>query len=354
MSILIFFIMKIEIPLQKINDITSFYDDLEEIVSMNRHNHRIQECGFVKEIKDMKSPLKVWNLGKLLKKYKHEHVPNKPLNEELLSRFWLDLLQKGKTISLEAKRYRKNLANQQMRLNNYHENQIKLLEDETKLLEKEKKVSNKNKINIKKQRWQLRQERKLFRLIHKFDWKQYEQSVQRADAVIKHLNSFTNRFKIFLKKYDSYNASYALQSTYTCELTKMLNQTFDDDKEYLLSLRSVRRKSLKERISAWLYILILGDEKHVAQCYGYKTRKPLVMTLNPIKNEMGQPDYNKMKKLQRIERNRILVPETSDDEIDSLYYKFNLRESLEKMSIPEVSDKAEKLIAEIQSDMLFK
>ena len=344
----------IEVPLQKINDNASFYDNLEEIVSISRHNHRIQECEFVKEIKDMESPLKIWSLGKLLKKYKHEHVPNKPLNEELLSRFWLDLLQKGKTISLEAKRYRKNLANQQMRLNNYYENQIKLLEDETRLLEKEKKVSNKNKINIKKQRCQIRQERKLFRLIHQFDWKQYEQSIQRADAAIKHLNSFTNLFKTFLKKYDSFNESYALQSPLISKLSKILNQTFDDDKEYLLSLRSVRRKSLKERISAWLYILILGDEKYVAQSYGHKTRKPLVMSLNPIKNEMGQPDWNKMKKLQRIERNRILVPETSDDEILSLYYKFNLRESLEKMSIPEVSDKAEKLIAEIPSDMLFK
>ncbi|MCH7774242.1 MAG: hypothetical protein IH784_07530, partial [Bacteroidetes bacterium] len=109
---------------------------------------QISKIEFVKEVKDMESPLKIWSLGKLLKKYKHKHVPNKPLNEELLSKFWLDLLQKGKTISLEAKRYSKNISNQQMRLDNYYENQIKLLEEETRLLEKEKKVANKNKINI--------------------------------------------------------------------------------------------------------------------------------------------------------------------------------------------------------------
>ena len=147
----------IAIPLQKINENASFYDNLEEIVSICRHNHRIQECKFSKEVKDMAPSLKVWNLGKLLKKYKHENDSGKPLDEELLSKFWLDLVQMAKAISIEAKRYCKNLAHQQVRLDNYYEDQMKLLEEETVLLEKEKKArKDKYKNKIKNERGQIR------------------------------------------------------------------------------------------------------------------------------------------------------------------------------------------------------
>ena len=62
----------------------------------------------------------------------------------------------------------------------------------------------------------------------------------------------------------------------------------------------------------------------------------------------SEPNIEKILELQRIERNRILVPETTDEEILSLINNYNLHKGTEKMAHYFQEKKAKKLIEEIR------
>ena len=97
----------------------------------------------------------------------------------------------------------------------------------------------------------------------------------------------------------------------------------------------------------WNYILLGCDEDKLAKSHGFKNRKQMLKAIEKIQRN-SEPNIEKILELQRIERNRILVPETTDEEILSLINNYNLHKGIEKMAHYFQEKKAKKVIEEIR------
>lgn len=313
--------------------IVSFYQALDAVVELCKKNPRLQESEFATQIREMASSLNESNIGKILKIYKHKHNLLEDDYEQLYSKRWIILIQKGKIFSLEAKCSFKKDSELKTRLYNHHENQIELIRKEERLLKKEK--------------MKIRTERKFKRTTHSFDWNRFEQKSKRTDSAVNHFTGFVNFFKLFLENYDLFSKQLYSDPSLASKLTSQLDQIYDDDKEYLAMLRSPRRRSLKELITVWNYILLGCDEDKLVKTHGFKNRKQMLKALEKIQHN-SEPNIEKILELQRIEKNRILVPETSDEEILSLINNYDLHKGTEKMIHYLQEKKARKIIEEIR------
>lgn len=325
-------------------NIVIFYQLLDDIVAASKVNPSFQQSEIAQQIKKMNRNLKQSNLGKILEKYRDTLDPKTPVSDKFLSKFWINLLQMGKLISSEAKRTGQTDTQMQIRLNDYYKNQIKLIQKEKKILEEEKLSSDDDIESIKKQRREIRTERQFKRTSHLFEWKSYEQLCQRKEQSLNYLIDFMSLFRMFIQDYDLFSKQLSLDSS----LAEYLDQNFDYDKKYTQKLRSARRRSLKELITIWNYILRGCNQYDLALEYGYKNRKVMLRALQVIQDEWGYPDFDKISELKRIEKNRILVPETSDDEIWSFFNNYELHKGAEKMQITFQAKKAKKIIQDHQ------
>ena len=66
--------------------------------------------------------------------------------------------------------------------------------------------------------------------------------------------------------------------------------------------------------------------------------------LEAIQNDSGELDFVEICRLQRMERNRILVPETTDDEILSLFDNYMLHKGITDMEILDEKEKIKNII----------
>lgn len=314
-------------------EIVSFYQALDDVVELCKKNPRLQESKFTWQIRKMAPGLNESNIGKMLKIYKHKRNLLEDEYEELYSKQWYILIQKGKILSLEDKCSFKKDSELKTRLYNHHENQIELIRKEERLPKKEK--------------MKIRTEREFKKIIHSFDWNRFEQKNKRADSAVNHFIGFVNNFKLFLKNYDFFSKQLYSDPSLASKLTSQLDQIYDDDKEYRSMLRSPRRRSLKELVMVWNYILLGCDEDKLARSHGFKNRKQMLKAIEKIQRN-SEPNIEKILELQRIERNRILVPETVDEEILSLINNYNLHKGTEKMAHYFQEKKAKKVIEEIR------
>jgi len=333
-------------------NIVSFYQQLDEIVSICKHSPSLQKSEFAKQIRENWLDINEFNLGRILKTYKQNIEWEKHLGDQFLSKLWIDFIQKTKIISSEAKRIDEYHDEVKKRLDNNYKEQMSLIQNEKILLEKESSASKRKKIFHKRKRREIREERELRKLIHDTDWKQFKLQSERTTASINHLNLFVDLFKSFLKDYEFWSRKLISSPVIVQRLSDALNQVFEDDRQYAATLRSVRRKPLKERIKIWSRLLTEEDHKQIVQEYGYKSKKALLKLTELIQDDSGQPDIEKMMNLQRIEKNRILVPETRSDEILSLFYKYKIKNGFEKVLNGSRRHQAKKLMQENRATLL--
>ena len=326
----------------------SFYKALDDVVEFCKKDPRLQESEFAWQIRKIAPSLNESNKGKILKIYKHGHNFLEDEYEELFFKQLFILIQKGKIFSLEAKSSFKKDSEMGTRLDNHHDNQIELIRKEERLLKKEKQASDDDgKKPIKKEKMKIRTERGFKKIIHLFDWNRFEQKNKRADSVANHFVGFVNNFKLFLENHDFFSKQLYSDPFLASKLISQLDQIYDADKEYLTMLRSPRRRSLKELVTVWNYILMGCDEDKLAKSHGFKNRKQMLKALEKIQRN-SELNIEKILELQRIERNRILVPETTDGEISSLIKKYALHKGTEKMAHYFQDKKAKKIIEEIR------
>jgi len=328
--------------------IVSFYQALDDVVELCKKNPHLQESEFAMRIREITPSLNESNIGKILKIYKHEHNFLEDEYEELFSKQWVILIQKGKIFSLEAKSSFKKDSELETRLDNHHDNQIELIRKEKRLFKKEKQASDNNeKKSMKKEKMKIRTEREFKITTHSFDWNRFEQKSRRTDSAVNHFTCFVNFFKLFLENHDLFSKQLYSDLSLASKLTSQLDQIYDDDMEYRSMLRSPRRRSLKELVTVWNYILLGCDENKLAKSHGFKNRKQMLKALEKIQRN-SEPNIEKILELQRIERNRILVPETTNEEILSLFNNYDLYNGTEKMVHYFQEKKARKIIEEIK------
>ena len=187
-----------------------------------------------------------------------------------------------------------------------------------------------HKFNSAKRR-KIRNERRSIKTIHDLEWENFVQLSKRVDGSLTCLNLFAELLKLFFKIY-VINPKYLSSSNVNVgKISAFLDQEYDDDKAYNSTLRSPHMRSLKEQVEIQNFIYLGCDKNTLAEKYGYKNKVTMLKSLKKIQNDYEDPDFTEITRLQRIESRRILVPETSDDEISSLSQNYIIFKELKEM-----------------------
>jgi len=307
---------------------------------------------FLKQLHEIKSSINYSNVGSILCKYQHELDNTRPLDNQFFLKITIIFVQKFKIFLLELKRSGEEFNKIRLQSDDYYEEQIALLKKEKELLDQRKFVPSIDKQLIVMTQTKVRKERGLVKIDFKIKSEQWEKTQQRINLSMNILRDFVEFFTFFLKKYDYLSKTLFSIPGVLDYLAEVLDQIYDIDKKYLKTLRSKRRKPLKERIQIWDRIITSGDRNRVAKEYKYKNSKAILGLLKPLQSESGDPDKEKIQELQKIEKNRILVPNTSDGEITLLFLKYYLRNAYEKIPKGFQKEKAKQAIQENFSGMI--
>jgi len=122
------------------------------------------------------------------------------------------------------------------------------------------------------------------------------------------------------------------------------DQIFDNDKLYNSTLKSTTRRSLKELIQIQNSLFLECNADKLAIHHGYKDKKAILNALKAIQDDSGELDFVEICRLQRIEKNRILIPETTDDEILSLFDNYGLHKGITDMEFISQEKKIKNII----------
>lgn len=273
----------------------------------------------------MTPQLTLSNIGKITDTYKHGIDQTKP-DDQLLSKVMIILFQKTRIFTSENKRLENIYDNMRSKLSKNHTTQQYMLQKEMTLLNEDGKIDNTNFAKIRK----IRNERRSIKTIHDLEWENFVQLSKRVDGSLASLNLFAELLKLFFKIY-VINPKYLSSSNVDVDkISSFLDQEYDDDKAYNSTLRSPHMRSLKEQVEIQTYIYLGCDKNTLAEKYGYKNKVTMLKSLKKIQNYYEDPDFTEIARLQRIESRRILVPETSDDEISSLSQNYRIFKGLKE------------------------
>ena len=300
----------------------------------------------LKQLHEIKSSINYSNVGSILCKYQHGLDNTRPLDDQFFLKIGFIFVQKFKIFLLELKRSGEELNKIRLEWDDCYDEQIALLEKEKELLDQRKFVPSIDKQLIVMTQAKVRKERGLVKIDFKIKNEQWEKTQQRSNLSMNILYDFVDFFTFFVKNYDYLSKTLFSIPATVDRFSRELDEVFDNDQKYLKTFRSKRRKSLKERIKIWTEILTLGDIKKVIEKYHYKNAKPIMRIIKSIQDERGNPDCDKIMELQKIEKNRILVPNTSDGEITLLFLKYYLRNAYEKIPKGFQKEKAKQAIQE--------
>jgi len=216
-----------------------------------------------------------YKLQSLINEYNCGIIHTKPLDAQLLPKMIIILVQKLKVMSLELEM-----------LDKEHDKRREQLSDNDR----------------------------------KYLTKLYE----RRDKAMNHLMEFVEFFTFFIENYDFLSKRGFVTPTVE-RFSGILDHIYTKDNQYRETLKSKRRKSLKYKISLWIKVLLADDVRDVVEEYDYQSTKALLKPLKSIQDALDHPNINKIIKLQKIEENRIGVPETSLVEILLLTKIYDLK-----------------------------
>lgn len=316
----------------------SIYQVLAEIAKMNK-SASLQNTKLFKLIKETSPRINASNVGKILDVYEPSIDLKNNICDQLLSKAFIVFLQKTRIFSSEMKGIERKDNTMGSRLDDFYKTQIGLLEEE--LLKKVKASKNKNSIQLGRD---LARERRFRYVIHTIDWRRYTKSSNRIDSLLKTIDNHVRFLQLFLKYYDFFSDQFSSNPTITKELSDNFDQIFDDDKLYNSTLKSTTRKSLKELIQIQNSLFLECNADKLAIHHGYKDKKAMLNALKAIQDDSGKLDFVEIRRLQRMEKNRILIPETTDDEILSLSDNYGLHKEITDMEFISQEKKIKNII----------
>ena len=318
----------------------SIYQVLAEIAKMNK-SASLQNTKLFKLFKETSPRINASNVGKILDVYEPSIDLKNNICDQLLSKAFIVFLQKTRIFSSEMKGIERKDNTMGSRLDDFYKTQIGLLEEEKELLKKVKTSKNKNSIQLGRD---LARERRFRDAIHTIDWKRYTKSSNRTDSSLKTIDNHVRFLQLFLKYYDFFSDYFSSNPTIAKELSDNFDQIFDDDKLYNSTLKSTTRKSLKELIQIQNSLFLECNADKLAIHHGYKNKKAILNALKAIQDVSRELDFVEICRLQGMERNRILVPETTDDEILSLFENYMLHKGITDMEFLDEKEKIKNII----------
>ena len=311
----------------------------DEIAKMDK-NSSLQNSKLFKQIKKMSPRANLSNVGKIIDVYEFGIDLKRNINDQLLSKTLIIFFQKTRIFSSEIKGTERKRKAMHSRLHDFHKTQIELLEEQRSLLTEN---TSKRKNSIQSRR-DLVKERMLRYVTHGIDWKRYTQSSDRIDLSLKTLDALVDFLQLFVKDYDFYSKMFSSNHIIAKELSDNFDQIFHYDKLYNPTLKSTTRRSLKELIQIQNSLFLECNEEKLAIHHGYKNKTSMLDVLEAIQNDSGELDFVEICRLQRMERNRILVPETTDDEILSLFENYMLHKGITDMEFLDEKEKIKNII----------
>ncbi len=313
---------------------------MDEIAKMDK-SASLQNTKLFKLIKETSPRINASNVGKILDVYESSIDLENNINDQLLSKAFIVFFQKTRIFSSEIKGIERKDNAMGSRLDDFYKTQIGLLDEEKELLKKVKTSKNKNSIQPGRD---LAKERRFRDAILTIDWKRYTQSSNRTDSSLKTIDNLVGFLQLFLKDYDFYSDYFSSNPTIAKELSDNFDQIFDNDKLYNSTLKSTTRRSLKELIQIQDSLFLECNADKLAIHHGYKNKKAILNALKAIQDDSGELDFVEICRLQRIEKNRILIPETTDDEILSLFDNYGLHKGITDMEFISQEKKIKNII----------
>lgn len=230
---------------------------------------------------------------------------------------------------------------------------MQLLNDEQHLLEKlrtQKKPGKK--CIIKGKLHDNKEDREVLAILQHKDWKCFESSKERftqvADAIINSIESL----KFFLKNYELISEKPPSDRLLAKYLSDNCDKIYDDNDRYYKTLLSPRRKSFYEQTQIFYKYITSRDKIKIAQSYGYKDHKS-VARLAARFSDGDELNYKYIREQQRAERNRILVPETSDYKISELSKLYKLHQWFARNSKGSKRQKVQAILRQISPDTAY-
>ena len=312
------------------------HQTLNDIANISQHNPSLQKTKIAIQLKQMAKKLNESNISNLTNIYKHGIDHTMPEGEQLLYKGTIIFVQQAKIFSSEIKRLGNIQENMRIRLHKHRKIRLELEKERTL----NENTLDKNSVNTRG----IRKESKLRDMLHESDWKNYESLSKRIDDSLESLNAFGD----FLRKLFMF---YSVDPKYLCsdhmetdELSAFFDQAYDDGKKYQSTLKSTTGRSLKELVEIQNMIYLGCDKNILAIRHGYKNKDTMLKSLKKIHDNDGNPDFTYIARLQRIESKRILVPDTSDEEIYSLAQNFGIAKGIKDMKLTSQEKKAEKIL----------
>jgi len=315
------------------------YQMLDNWVNFCKCNPGLQKTKIFRQINHMAPQLTLSNIGKITDTYKHG-IDQTKQDDQLLSKVMIILFQKTRIFTSENKRLENIYKIMKSKLSKNHKTQQYLLQKEMILLNEDGKIDN---TNFAKKR-KIRNQRRSIKTIHDLEWENFVQLSKRVDGSLACLNLFAELLKLFFKIYVIDPKYLSSSNVNAGKISAFLDQEYDEDKAYNSTLRSPHMRSLKELVEILNYIYLGCDKNTLAKRYGYKNQVTMLKSLEKIQNDYEDPDFTEITRLQRIESRRILVPETSDDEISSLSQNYIIFKELKDMKFTSQEKKSAKII----------
>jgi len=283
---------------------------IDNIKNYLKENPNLSDYDIAKQIKYLNLNPKKLNYKIIIGAYYHEYNPARLDSDQLVSKLIIILIQKSRIYHVEYRKFIKNIQDFKTRTNDFYKFKFDLPE----------RIQS---IQSLDGCYEILLETAHNRMIYDYHNKEYRQLCKRSDISQSDLVSFLEYSTEIISKacVNPKNSSPSTTDDIR-DIVVYLDQIYDDDHEYLLSLRSAHRRSLKKLVKIQTCIYQNYDKDKLASINDYKNRRTMTKSVQKILKHDGSPDMNKIKRLQRVECNRIFVEKIGDDEIHVLSFNF--------------------------------